>query len=85
MACIDLPLPTVPTLPFGLTLGVPLDVSIPGGTLDFCCKILDLPPVSLPIPLPPLILNAGVISALNAAISAVNAYHDALTFSCPFE
>lgn len=85
MACVNLPLPVAPTLPFGLTAGASLDVSVPGGTLDFCCKILAIPPVAVPIPLPPLILNVGVITALNVAISALNAYHDALTFDCPFE
>lgn len=85
MACVDLPVPVIPTLPFGLTLGVPLDLSVPGGTLDFCCKILDIPPVAIPIPLPPLVLNAAAIAALNVALTALNAYHDALSFDCPFE
>lgn len=85
MACVDLPLPTLPTLPVPLTLGVSLSLSLPPLGLDFCCKILALPSVSIPIPLPTLVLNPAFIATLNGFIASMNSYHDAITFSCPFE
>lgn len=83
MACIDLPLPTLPTLTLGLTLGI----AIPQFTFDLelCCKILPFPLVTPPIPLPTLVFNPAVIATINTYIAAINAYHDALTFDCPLE
>ena len=50
-----------------------------------CCKILPFPIATPPIPFPPLVLNPGVIAALNAQITLLNAYFDAFAFDCPLE
>ena len=83
MACIALPLPTLPTLSLGLTLGL----DIPQFSFDpiLCCKILPFPLVTPPIPLPTFVFNPAVIATINTYIAAINAYHDALSFDCPLE
>lgn len=87
MACISVAV-VVPTFSIpGLTLGF----AIPnlGVGVDFCCKIAigpfpNLPPVTLPIPIPALLFVA-----VNAALMALQLYIDQLlaytAISCPLD
>lgn len=84
MACVEFPLPTLPTLPVPLTLGIELSLTL-ALDIDFCCKIVSIPPFTIALPLPPLVLNPAFIATLNGFIASINAYHDALSFDCPFE
>lgn len=87
MACIPLPKLDLPTLPapLSLTPPAPPTVSI-DANLPFCCKVASLAgSFSIPIPIPPLVLNPAVIAIINAALGAVDAYLDALPLSCPKE
>lgn len=83
MPCLELPIPTLPTLGGGFTLGA----AIPSFSFDaqLCCKILPFPIVTPPIPLGSLVFNPAVIATLNAAIATFNSYHDAAIFGCPLE
>jgi hypothetical protein len=78
-----MPLPTLPTLGGGFTLGVELPSQSFNAAL--CCKVLQFSVVTPPIPLGSLVFNPAVIGVLNAAINALNAYHDAFVFNCPLE
>jgi hypothetical protein len=81
--CLKIPIPPIPTLPPGLTLGVPIPVVSFDPAL--CCKILPFPLVTPPIPLPPLVLNPAVIAIINEKLTALNAYFDQLTIDCLLE
>lgn len=81
MPCIPLPIPVVPNLPGGFTLGA----ATPSLNINpqFCCKLpplLAIPPFGLTIP-----INPAIIATLNAAIDAVNAYVRSLPLDCPRE
>jgi len=84
MACLKVPVPTLPTLPGGFGFGI----ALPGVLFDptLCCKILPFP-----IPIPPLPLAVGisispaVLAAIAAAEVALLAYIDLLQIDCPFE
>jgi hypothetical protein len=84
MACLELPVPVLPTLGLGLNIEPPTLPSF-SGDLRLCCKILQFDIVPPPIPLPPLVFNAAVTVSLTAAIAAVQAYIDALPLDCPKE
>lgn len=84
MPCLELPIPTLPTLGGGFTLGA----SLPSFSFDpqLCCKILPFPVVTPPIAIAlPVGVMAGAIASLNLAITAVNAFHDGFVFNCPLE
>jgi hypothetical protein len=83
MACLAVPAPPLPTLPFPLTLGA----EIPGFSFDpeLCCKILPFPVGTPPIPLGPGVFNPAVVAVINSQLALMNAYFDALSFECPLE
>lgn len=84
--CDPLALPTLPSLPTGVSLGV----AIPGLTeplaLRLCCKTLFFNELTV---LPPISLGAGAVLpiaiALNEVIAGINAYKRALPVLCPRE
>ena len=80
MACIDLPIPTIPTLPSPLSIGITLPPF--AFNLNLCCKIL---PFSLAIPPIPLgiSLNLPIIAMINEQIAIVQAFLDQLAIPCP--
>lgn len=82
MACLELPATPFPTLPGGLTLGA----AMPGTVLDpaLCCKLLPFPVVVPPVALG-VSLSPVIVAALNTALTALNAYMDALPIKCPIE
>jgi hypothetical protein len=82
--CIEITLPAPPTLGGGLSLEPPALPSV-NFSGELCCKIVAFTIPLPPIPLPPLVLNAGVSAAIAAAFSAVQAYLDALPLDCPLE
>jgi len=82
MPCTSLPAPTLPTLPGGITLAVPLP-TFPGADLTVCCKIVSFPSVGVPLPLPPGTLNA--LAPLNVILEQVLSYINDLPISCPRE
>ena len=81
MACINPPIPTLPTLPSPLSLAPPAlpPITTPG----LCCQLL--PPLTLlpPITLPPNTLNPAVIATINAALQQVQDYLDSIVPDCP--
>ena len=82
--CLKIPTVPAPTLPSPLGI-TPPDAPSPPTLPEFCCK---LPPVSLPlppIPIPAIILNPAVITALNANIEIVTNYINSLQLECPIE
>lgn len=84
MACIPIPTATPPTLGLGLSLNPP---ALPAVNFDggLCCKLLQFTIPPIPVPLPPLVLNAGVSAAIATVFAAVQAYLDALPSDCPLE
>lgn len=85
MPCTPLPaLPAPPALPAGISL-TPTLPAYPGGDVTLCCKILTLPAVPPPAPLPPLVWNAGVAAALETILAGVQSHLDAISFNCPRE
>lgn len=81
MPCASLPTPTPPALPPGITLAFPLPAF--SGDLTLCCKLVDFPVASPPLPLPPAVISA--LGPLNAALDQVMAYFSALALPCPKE
>jgi hypothetical protein len=79
MACIDAPTPPFPTLPGGLTLGS--GIPAPSFNVAFCCKLLDFSPA----PIPPIVVAGPVLDALAILLASLNAYFDAIPFTCPRE
>jgi hypothetical protein len=53
--------------------------------LTACCKLPVIPPITIPIPIPPLVLNPVVIATINAALQTIDAYLDLLALPCPRE
>jgi hypothetical protein len=39
--------------------------------LTACCKLPVIPPITIPIPIPPLVLNPAVIATINAGARLV--------------
>jgi hypothetical protein len=84
MACIDLPVPTLPTLPAPLTIALALPtLDLPD--LTYCCKMPPLPVSIPPIPIPSLVLNPAFIATLNAFIQQMNTYLNSIPLNCPLE
>lgn len=84
MACIPLPAVTPPVLPAPFSIAPPAPPAI-SVALTACCKLSVIPPLTIPIPIPPLVLNPAVIATINAALQTVDAYLDALALPCPRE
>jgi len=84
MTCLKVALPPAPTLGGGLSIEPPALPSV-NFQDELCCKLLQFSTPPVPIPLPPAALNAGVSAAINSALSAVQAYLDALPTDCPLE
>lgn len=82
--CLKGPTITPPTLGLGLSLEPPALPSV-NFNGELCCKLLQFSIVPPPIPLPPLVLNPGVATAIASVFSAVQAYLDALPLDCPTE
>jgi hypothetical protein len=84
MACLDIPIPALPTLGLGLSIEPPALPSF-SGDLALCCKILQFTIVLPPIPLPPLVINASTTALMTAATAAIQTYLDLLPLECPLE
>ena len=84
MACVPIPQVVLPELGFGLSLAPPQLIE-PSFDLTLCCKILSFTVPIPPIPLPPLVVNAGTAAILGQVTEAINAFLDQLTFECPKE
>lgn len=72
--CLPIGLPPLPDpgLLEPFTINPPTPPIIPG--IGLCCKIdLPIPPIPWP-PIPPLVLNSGLIAQLNAALKTVRDY-----------
>lgn len=83
MPCTDLPAPTIPTPPLGISITPPPLPFV--GDLDLCCKIVSLSALTSILPLPPLIFNPAVAAVLEAQLALLLAYKNALPISCPKE
>lgn len=88
MGCVAAIPITPPTLPAGITLGIPLTPVVPGVSLGFCCTI-KLPPVVLP-PTPlftliPPVAMAAALATLQQIQGQLNTYLAQLQVSCPME
>lgn len=85
MSCIDVPVPTLPSLP----PGVSVSFAVPGFStsvdLSFCCKAPPLPISIPPVPILSTVLNPALIATLNGYIAAVNAYLNSIPINCPWE
>jgi hypothetical protein len=84
MPCLPITLPSIPTIPSPLTLGI----GLPSASFDpkLCCKLLPFPIVTPPIPLPPGVFNPAVVAVINAQLSALTAtYFNLLPLKCPRE
>jgi hypothetical protein len=83
MACLAIPKPPVPTLPFPFTLTPP---PVPAFKFNpkWCCKLptFATPPVP---PIPGVALNPAVVAGLLAGLKAVGDYLDKIPLRCPRE
>jgi hypothetical protein len=84
MPCLPLPALPLPSIPAPFSL-IPELPKVPSIQLDVCCQAINLGEPNIPIPLPPLVLNTGVIQLMNKGIAVVRAYLDALPIDCPRE
>lgn len=85
MACIKVPVPTIPELPAPISLTPPIDFPIPDFAFGLCCK-LPIPPIPLPpINIPALTVNPAFIATLNGYIKQLNDYLNSLEAGCPLE
>lgn len=82
MGCTFAPLPPFPTLPPGITLGIPIPTPAFDATL--CCKIIAFDPIVPPLPLPPFLATAAA-AIITAQLALLEAYFDAIPFECPRE
>ena len=80
MACIDLPIPTIPTLPSPLTIGITLPPF--AFALNLCCNILPFALAIPPIPLA-ITLDLAIIHIINEQIAIVQRYLDQIAIPCP--
>lgn len=87
MPCVASPVPTLPSLPAGLSLAAPIpSFSPPTATLPSglpCCSLPQVPSFSIPNPFGPLVINPGVVTALAGALAAMESFLDALPLACP--
>ena len=83
MACVPIPDVPVPELPAGISIAP----TFPSQDFDasLCCKILNIPITVPPIPIPPLLLNPAVNTAIATAIKGIQDYLDKLQHDCPKE
>lgn len=84
MACLEIPIPTLPVLGLGLSIEPPALPSF-SGSIDLCCKILQFNIVLPPIPLPPLVFNASTAALMSAATQAIQEFIDQIPLDCPLE
>ncbi len=87
MGCAVLPHIPIPTLPFPFTIGLPTTPPV-NFDLNLCCKILSIhiPPLPIIPGLSELIVaTPGLVSTIQNAIQAINAYIDLLPLACPLE
>lgn len=90
MACIDIPIPALPSLPLPFTIPYPPIPPFPSQP-QLCCQLPDIVAMILaqlpPIPLPPLTLNpaevAIIVAAMQEALATVQLYIDGLIPPCP--
>lgn len=84
MPCIPGPKVDLPTLPAPLTLGLP-EANLGPVTINICCV---LPPFTTPplvVPIPPVILNPGIIATFNGKVQMIQAFLDKFQHDCPRE
>ncbi len=83
MACVKIPIPTIPTLGLGLSLAPP---ALPPLSLDanICCKLFDVSIPSIPLPIDPILI-AAALPALDGVLAAIQEYIDLLPLDCPLE
>lgn len=84
MACIELPDVSAPVLPPPLTI-TPPSLTTPGLDINLCCKMPPISIPSVPLAIPPIILNPAVIATLNAYIASAVDYINSLSLPCPLE
>lgn len=83
MPCVSAPKPPIPSLPGGIKLEVPIP-SVPNASVpNVCCTLPGLPSISIPTPLPPLLVNPAFVATLRAALSAAHDFFDQLPLTCP--
>jgi len=83
MPCNPVPSIPIPTLPDGISLALPLPNPPSVSTPSPCCLLPELPPITLPITLPPAIVNIAFVATLRVAIEAANAWLESLPLTCP--
>lgn len=82
--CIEIP--KLPDVALGLGLSLePPSLTTPSLGVDFCCRFNLIPSFTIPIPLPPLTLNVGVVASLSAVTQAIQLYLDSVLPECPRE
>lgn len=84
MACLPIPVLPFPVLPAGFSISPPSPYPLPYPP-GICCQVIGFPIPTPPITLPPFIVNSTFIAALNAAMSVVKTYTDAIPLKCPKE
>jgi len=81
--CLKLPIPQIPTLPSPLSISLS-PPELPDLSFQFCCKLPPFPIPIPPIPIPGLVFLVAA-GPLNAFITQINAYLNALPLKCPLE
>lgn len=85
MACVDLPIPTLPVLGLGLSLEPPSTPPI-DFDLNLCCKIASIHIPPIPLPLPPLVVNLSTAALVDAAMAAIEEFLNQIPLpDCPKE
>ncbi len=83
MACLELPPIDLPTLPSPLSIEPP-DLGTLSADATICCKLFSVK-IPLSIPLGPLVINPGVIIAINQTIKKLREFKAALPLRCARE
>jgi len=81
MPCVSLPAAPIPSLPAGISVAAALPTF--SGDLEACCKLVNFPFATPPIPLPPGTLN--VLGPLNVILDGVRDFFSGLGVPCPKE
>jgi len=84
MACIKGPTLPAPTLPAPFTVDPPDLAASLSFDPKLCCKLPPIPPQSVNLPIPGIILDP-IAAALKDAVAQVNAYLDQIQLKCPRE
>lgn len=81
--CVPVPIPAPPTLPLPFNITPAALPTPPALGANLCCVPINLGVTLPPLPLPPLVVNPGVVAALRQGIAAIQSFISSLPIDCP--